>query len=125
MSISNVIGANWKTTVSGIGAMIFSVLTALAALPYTLGDIATIIPPEYKAKVFLYSAIAAAALKVWNSVQQKDKGVTGGIVQQTTNFTPVAPGKQDLVDATVKATVASGEHISPEQAEAVYNKPKP
>lgn len=106
--------------------MIFSALTALAALPYTLGDIATIIPPEYKAKVFLYSAIAAAALKVWNSVQQKDKSVTGGTVQQTVNFTPVEPGKQSLVDETVKATVASGQRISPEQAEAVFKqKEKP
>ena len=120
-----ILGANWKTTVSGIGAMIFAALTALAGLPYTLGDVATIIPPEYKAKVFTASLIATAILKVWNSIVQKDRNVVGGTVQQTVNGTPVEPGKQDLVDATVKATVASGEHISPEQAAAVYNKPKP
>lgn len=126
MNISNVLGANWKTSVSGIGSAIFALLTAVAALPYTLGDVATIIPPEYKAKVFTISAIATVALRFWNSVQQKDKSVTGGTVQQTTNFTPVEAGKQTLVDETVKATVASGETVTPEQAEAVFKQqPKP
>lgn len=120
-----IFGANWRTTVSGIGTAIFSALTALAALPYTLGEAATIIPPDYKAKVFTVSLFATVALRVWNSVAQKDKSVTGGTVQQTVNFTPVEPGHQNLVDETVKATVASGERVSPEQAEAVYAAKKP
>ena len=126
MNISNILGANWKTTVSGIGSAIFAILTTLSALPYTLGDVATIIPVEYKTKVFTVSAIATVLLRIWNSTQQKDKSVTGGTVQQTTNFMPVEPGKQTLVDETVKATVASGETVTPEQAEAVFKQqPKP
>ena len=126
MNISNILGANWKTTVSGIGSAIFALLTAVSALPYTLGDIATIIPPEHKSTIFTVSAIATVLLRIWNSTQQKDKSVTGGTVQQTTNFMPVEPGKQTLVDETVKATVASGETVTPEQAEAVFKQqPKP
>ncbi|MFZ4597831.1 MAG: hypothetical protein ACOYNN_04225 [Terrimicrobiaceae bacterium] len=64
---------NWQTTISGIGAAAFSILTVLAALPYQIGDLATVIPSEYKEKVFLVSMIAAALLRVWNSVAAKDK----------------------------------------------------
>jgi hypothetical protein len=63
---------NWKTTVSGIGTAVFATLTALAALPYQMGEVATIIPPGYKEKIFIASAFAAFALKVWNSVAQQD-----------------------------------------------------
>ena len=73
---------NWQTTISGIGAAIFSVLTILAALPYQLGDLATIIPPEWKAKVVTIGIIATTLLRVWNSVQQKDRNVTGGSIRQ-------------------------------------------
>lgn len=69
--------ANWRTTLSGIGTVVFSLLAALAQLPYQLGDIATIIPPEWKEKVFVASALAAAALKVWNSIASKDAVVIG------------------------------------------------
>lgn len=64
---------NWKTTVSGIGSAAFTVLTLLAALPYQLGDLATFIPSGYKEKVFVVSLTAAFLLKVWNSIEQKDK----------------------------------------------------
>lgn len=64
---------NWKTTVSGVGASLFALLTALAALPYQLGDVATIIPAAYKEHIFIGGAIATVILKVWNSIVQKDK----------------------------------------------------
>ena len=64
---------DWKTTLSGIGAAVFSVLTLLAALPYQLGDLATFIPSKYKETVFVVAASAAFILKVINSVVQKDK----------------------------------------------------
>lgn len=48
---------------AGYGAIAMSLLTALAAAPYTLGDVATIIPPEWKARLFLVSAIAAVLCK--------------------------------------------------------------
>jgi hypothetical protein len=89
--VSKFFGANWKTTLSGIGSAIFGLLTALAALPYQLGDVATIIPAEYKAKIFLWSAIATVGLRIWNSLQQKDKNVTGGSVQQTVNGAVAEP----------------------------------
>lgn len=40
-----------------------SLLTALAGAPYALGDVATIIPPHWKAKLFVVSAVAAVVLK--------------------------------------------------------------
>jgi hypothetical protein len=80
-----IFGANWRTTISGIGTAIFGLLTMLAALPYQLGDVATIIPPEYKSKVVAVGIFATFALRVWNSMVQKDKNVTGGTVQQTSS----------------------------------------
>ncbi len=81
--MTKLLGANWKTTVSGIGSAIFGLLTMLAALPYDLGNIATLIPPEWKSKLVTVGVIATLALRVWNSMQQKDKNVTGGTVPQT------------------------------------------
>lgn len=63
---------NWKTTVSGIGAALFSLLTALAALPETLGPVADTIPADWKPFVVKASIVSALALKIWNSIAQKD-----------------------------------------------------
>lgn len=49
---------------AGYGSIVMSLLTALAAAPYTLGEVATIIPSEWKAKVFVASAIATMILRV-------------------------------------------------------------
>lgn len=98
--------ANWKTSLSGIGAAIFSLLTILAALPYETGGIAEIFPPDYKPKILVLSAIAAFALKVWNSMQQKDKDVTGGTVQQDTTGGIVPEHKASLVDQTISDSPA-------------------
>ena len=46
------------------GSIVMSLLTALAAAPYTLGEVATIIPPDWKAKVFVASAIATMILRI-------------------------------------------------------------
>jgi hypothetical protein len=81
--MTKLFGPNWQTLISGIGAAIFSLLTVLSALPYTIGEAASIIPPEWKGKVFGLCAISTAILKTWNSIQQKDKNVTGGSVPQT------------------------------------------
>lgn len=117
--MSKLFGANWKTSVSQIGVAIFSLLTLLAALPYQLGEISTIIPPEWKARVFTIGAIATAILRVWNGLNQKDKNVTGGTVQQTVSGDVAKPGTQSMVDDTVRATIASGESVTPEQQAAV------
>jgi len=49
---------------AGYGSIATSTLTALAAAPYSLGDVATIIPPALKAKLFVISAIATLILRV-------------------------------------------------------------
>jgi len=54
---------------AGWGAIAMSFLTALAGAPYALGDVATIIPPEWKAKLFVASAVAAVILKAVRDLQ--------------------------------------------------------
>ena len=51
-------------------------LTVIAALPYQLGDIATIIPAEWKSRVTLAGILATATLKIINSIVQKDANQT-------------------------------------------------
>ena len=63
---------NWKTTLSGIGAALTSALTAIAALPYQLGDVATIIPPAWKTRVVVAGLIATVILKSINASVTKD-----------------------------------------------------
>jgi hypothetical protein len=58
---------NWKL----LGAAIFSALTLLAALPYSLGDLATVIPPAWKPTMFLVSFSAALILRAWNAIKPK------------------------------------------------------
>jgi hypothetical protein len=50
--------------VTDILTAIASVLTVLAALPYELGDVATIIPPSWKPHVALVGVIATVALRI-------------------------------------------------------------
>lgn len=60
---------NWKQ----IGAGIASALTILAALPYQLGDLATIIPPSWKPTIVALGLIATVALRVWNAATTPPK----------------------------------------------------
>lgn len=102
------LGANWKTLVSQIGVAIFSLLTVLAALPYTLGDIATIIPPEWKTKVVTIGIVATFVLRILNGMHQKDKDVTGGNIQQTQDGSVAAP-----VFQTESSSVAETQQAKP------------
>lgn len=104
--INKVFGANWKTAVSGIGSALFASLTVLAALPYDLGGVALLIPPEWKAKVVVAGTVAAFVLRVWNSISQKDKNVTGGVVQQTADGSMAAPASQDSSSSVEETTNA-------------------
>ena len=54
---------NWKI----VSSTIISALTILAALPYQLGDLATIIPPSWKPIVVGTGLVATVALRVWNA----------------------------------------------------------
>jgi hypothetical protein len=49
---------------AGYGSIIMSLLTALAAAPYSLGEVAMIIPPHWKERVFIAGAIATLILRV-------------------------------------------------------------
>ena len=49
---------------AGYGSIIMSLLTALAAAPYSLGEVATIIPPQWKERVFIAGAIATLLLRI-------------------------------------------------------------
>lgn len=102
------LGANWRTSLTGIFTAIFSGLTALAALPYTIGDLGNIIAPEYKAKMFTISLICTVILRIWNSVLQKDKEVRGGVVDQDRHGdiaepqNPVAPAPKPTTTTKAK-----------------------
>lgn len=114
------LGANWKTTVSMIGGVLGAGLTWLSTVSYDQGPIALIIPIEYKSTVTLWAGIATLLLWCWNGIQQKSKNVTGGTTQQTVSGAVADVGTQTMVDATVKASIASGdEAVTPEQREAI------
>lgn len=82
--MEKIFGANWRTTLFGAGGALFALLTFLAALPYEHGDIATLIPPEYKSNVAMASAIATFLLRLMYSASAKDRQVTGGNEQNDT-----------------------------------------
>jgi hypothetical protein len=61
------------TTWTGVSAAITGTLTVLAALPYQLGDAATIIPPDWKQGIVIAGLVATTILRIWNSVAQADE----------------------------------------------------
>ena len=69
-------------SLAGYGAIVMSLLTALAAAPYTLGEVATIIPPDWKAKVFAVSAIATVILRIIRDNVQSNSPTTPKIEGQ-------------------------------------------
>ena len=119
--MNNIVGANWKTAVSGIGAGISSLLAVLATISLTPEAQAVIgfLSESQKVKVAIGGAIAALAFRFWNSFAQKSKEVTGGSVQQTMEGAKAKQGTQSLVDETVKGSIASGEPVTSYQALAV------
>jgi hypothetical protein len=78
---------------AGYGSIIMSLLTALAAAPYSLGEVATIIPPEWKERVFVAGAIATMLLRVIRDNQSVVKeSVTTENVQSNPPTTPKTEG---------------------------------
>lgn len=96
-------GANWETTLSGIGGAIFKGLTLLSGASYALGDVAVVIPPRVKADVFVVSLTAEIVLNIWNAYAQKSKSVTGGDTQQTIAGKIVPPASKPALVETTKA----------------------
>lgn len=80
-----------------------------------------VIPPKYKPTVTMCAGIATLLLFCWNGVKQKDKNVTGGVVQQTASGAIADAGTRSLVDETIKATIKSGEQVTPEQKQAALS----
>lgn len=101
--MEKLLGANWKTAVSGIGAGITSLLSVLATISLTPEAQAVIgfLSESQKVKVAIGSAIAALAFKFWNSLMQKDKNVTGGTTQQTADGSVATRGSQDSSSAVM------------------------
>ena len=62
-----------------MGAAIFGALTILAALPYTLGDLATIIPPTWKPKIVMVGLVSTVGLRIWNSIVPKQAEPKTGV----------------------------------------------
>lgn len=71
------IGANWRSTISGIGSSVLWALSMLALMPYDFGAVADFFPPQAKKWVALTGAASGFALKVVNSLVTKDSKVTG------------------------------------------------
>ena len=80
---------NWQTTLTGTLAAVTSLLTALAALPTELGDVAQIIPPDYKAKIFTVGLVSTLALKVINSFVQADAKALSSTADSTATIPTV------------------------------------
>jgi hypothetical protein len=99
-------GANWESTVSGVGAAIFFILTTISTISLQFGDLLSLFSSSTKKDVAIASAIATGLLKGWNALVQKSRSVTGGNTQQTADGKLVKPGEQNLVDATVSAPPA-------------------
>lgn len=100
-------GANWKTTLSGIATSISFALTMLASLAYGIPTPLTeLMSPKMKAYIASFGIFTTAALHIWNSILQKSKDVTGGNTQQTLSGDLAKPGTQNLVDATAEAKPA-------------------
>lgn len=93
---------NWQTTVSGIGTAVFSFLTVLSALPYSIGDLATAIPANIKQNVFLVCGGATVALKIWNAFAAADASQLKqeGINIPTGNVSVPAPTPQSGIKST-------------------------
>lgn len=90
---------SWKTAVSGIGAAVMALLAFVAQLSYENGAVATLIPPEYKTKVAIAAALAAAILKGINGLVAKDADIsgTGDNAVRPADWKSNASGKSGLV----------------------------
>lgn len=79
---------NNTTTWTGIGFAIFGVLTALAALPYQLGELAVLIPPKWKETVTAVGLGAALVLKIWNSIASADAKQVNKLTDRVDHIDP-------------------------------------
>ena len=104
LAMAWLLGANWSTSLSGfisvVAWLIYENPTLIHWIPEPLQRVIWSVS-QY---VFIGGIGALAALA-------KSHNVTGGSVQQTYNGKLVDLGSQDMVDATVRATLRSGETV--------------
>jgi membrane-bound ClpP family serine protease len=74
------VGPNWRTTLSGIASAIFGFLTVISATIATPEGqkVLGMLPPAIAVKVAVWTGLITVALRVMNSIYQKDKNVSGG-----------------------------------------------
>lgn len=92
---------NWKTTITGAGAGIVLVLTFLASQPYSNGELAVIIPSEWKPYLALAGIISAGILATLRGLASADassvtalKGQIDALQSQIKSLGLGAPPKQ-------------------------------
>ena len=76
-TLERYLGANYRTTLSGTLSALLALLAALAAFPDSLGTYSSLIPPPWRDRIFLASALAAALLRIIAAATTKDARVAG------------------------------------------------
>lgn len=89
--LTRILGPHWRTTLTGYATAITGLLTILAAAPYELGDLASIIPPEYKARLFAVGAVATFLLRIIRGHVTSDAIATKRSAPDATTPTPSVP----------------------------------
>jgi len=117
--LAKLLGANYRTTLSNLVALLFATATGIAAAPGEL-DILPLALYPYRVRIIAICGVIAFVSRMLNGQFQKDKTVTGGSTQQTVGGEVADAGTQTLVDQTVKASIASGDtSVTDEQKAAV------
>ena len=75
--IERLLGANWRPALTSLLTAIGGTLASLAGVTYALGDVAVIISPEWKQKLFILGLALERGCQVMNGFMQKDKRVSG------------------------------------------------
>ena len=76
-TLEKLFGANYRTTLSGTLSAVLALLAGLAAFPDSLGTYSSLLPPPWRDRIFLASAISAALLRIINAAVTKDARVAG------------------------------------------------
>jgi len=71
------LGANYRTTLTGTLSALLALLAAVAAFPDSLGTYSSLLPPPWRDRIFLASALAAAVLRIIAAASTKDARVAG------------------------------------------------
>lgn len=75
--LEKLLGANYRTTLTGSASALLALLAAVAAFPDSLGTYSSLIPQPWRDKIFLASAISAALLRIISATSTKDARVAG------------------------------------------------